>query len=246
MAALIFLQLYAAHLVADFLLQPDSIARDKSSIRGAAAHAGIHAACGCVFVNVSLSFTFVAGILGLSLFHAMTDFTKAKLETDGWIAFIVDQLIHLLSIIVVALLLGSVPIEVVQSAAVGVLRDKHAYLLVAAYVAIVFGGGYLVQKITKSFLATIDDTVRTAKPGLPNAGRYIGWVERALVLTLVLSGVHEGVGFLLAAKALVRYPEIKEDIKGHFAEYFLIGTLTSVGLALGGGLLVNDLRQWIR
>ena len=245
MATLTFLQLYAAHLIADFLLQPDWVIRHKTTLRGSAAHAAIHVACGCVLINVGLNWTMVVGILGLSAFHALIDLAKAKLETDGWIAFVVDQSIHLLSIIVVALLLSSIPLQVIQDAALNALRDKEAYLLVGAYVAIVFGGGYLVQKITQSFLATIEDTVKTAKPGLPNAGRYIGWVERTLVLTLVLSGVNEGVGFLLAAKALVRYPEIKEDVKGHFAEYFLIGTLTSIGLALGGGLVVNDLRRWI-
>jgi hypothetical protein len=47
------------------------------------------------------------------------------------------------------------------------------------------------------------------------------------------------VGVLLAAKALVRYPEIQEDKKGHFAEYFLVGTLTSVGLAILGGIVLK-------
>ena len=62
-----------------------------------------------------------------------------------------------------------------------------------------------------------------------------------LVLTFILTGYPDGIGFLLAGKALVRYPEIKEDVRGHFAEYFLIGTLTSVTLALLGGLLAVKL-----
>jgi len=48
---------------------------------------------------------------------------------------------------------------------------------------------------------------------------------------------------LIAAKALARYPEIKEDKKGHFAEYFLIGTLTSVSLALFAGLVLMKLQS---
>jgi hypothetical protein len=76
------------------------------------------------------------------------------------------------------------------------------------------------------------------KPGLPSAGKYIGWLERILILTFVIGGYHEAIGFLLAAKAVARYPEIKEDTHGHFAEYFLIGTLTSVGLALLAGMAV--------
>ena len=48
----------------------------------------------------------------------------------------------------------------------------------------------------------------------------------------------EGIGLLLAAKALARYPEIKSDEKFHFAEYFLIGTLTSVSVALLAGFVL--------
>jgi len=83
------------------------------------------------------------------------------------------------------------------------------------------------------------------KPGLPSAGKYIGWVERILILTFIVGGYETAVGFLLAAKALVRYPEIQEDTRGHFAEYFLVGTLTSVGLALIAGMAVNKLRSFL-
>jgi len=31
-------------------------------------------------------------------------------------------------------------------------------------------------------------------------------------------------------------------LRGHFAEYFLVGTLTSVGLALIAGMIVNKLK----
>jgi hypothetical protein len=52
------------------------------------------------------------------------------------------------------------------------------------------------------------------KPGLPSAGKYIGSVERFLILNFVIGGYGEAVGFLLAAKALARYPEIKGDTRG--------------------------------
>ena len=82
-----------------------------------------------------------------------------------------------------------------------------------------------------------------SKPGLPAAGKYIGWLERALIITFLVTGNPQAIGLLIAAKALVRYPEIKEDTKGHFAEYFLIGTLTSVSLALFAGLAQIGLRS---
>jgi hypothetical protein len=68
-------------------------------------------------------------------------------------------------------------------------------------------------------------------------------LERILILTFIVGGYETAVGFLLGAKALVRYPEIKEDTRGHFAEYFLVGTLTSVGFALVAGMAVNKLKD---
>jgi hypothetical protein len=242
---LIALQLYGAHLIADFVLQPRWIADGKRDYRRLAIHAAIHFACGCAFVNVGLNRTFVLGILGLAIAHAVIDFVKAVSKANGWIAFVIDQTIHLVSVIVAATWLAGIESHAVRSVVVAWLVNPRLYLYIAAYTGVVLGGGYLVQKVTQSFLNAIDDTIKAVKPGLPNAGQYIGWIERGLVLTFVLTGFNDAVGFLLAVKALTRYPEIKEDTKGHFAEYFLIGTLTSVGLALGGGLTVRGVISWL-
>ncbi len=67
------------------------------------------------------------------------------------------------------------------------------------------------------------------------AGEVIGVLERLVTFVLVASGAFTAVGFVMAAKAAARFPLFKEKA---FAEYFLIGTLTSVGLALLLGLLV--------
>lgn len=67
------------------------------------------------------------------------------------------------------------------------------------------------------------------------AGEVIGVLERMVTFVLVASGAFTAVGFVIAAKAAARFPLFKETA---FAEYFLIGTLTSVGLALLLGLLV--------
>jgi hypothetical protein len=67
------------------------------------------------------------------------------------------------------------------------------------------------------------------------AGEVIGVLERMATFVLVASGAFTAVGFVIAAKAAARFPLFKEKA---FAEYFLIGTLTSVGLALLLGLVV--------
>src|SRR2546430_17475007 len=65
---------------------------------------------------------------------------------------------------------------------------------------------------------------------LQNAGLYIGWLERFLVVTALLLQSPATVGLILTAKSIARYPEFKSE---RFAEYFLIGTLLSISMEIG-------------
>lgn len=63
--------------------------------------------------------------------------------------------------------------------------------------------------------------------GFPQGGRVIGLLERALIFFLVLVGEVGGVGFLVAAKSVFRFGELRERANRVEAEYILIGTLAS-------------------
>ena len=70
-------------------------------------------------------------------------------------------------------------------------------------------------------------------------GRWIGPVERLLMAGLGLAGAYPVVAALMAAKGIVRFPEISADAgRGSRAEEFLVGSLTSWGLAFLSGLLL--------
>jgi len=240
---LIFLKLYLSHLVADFLLQPDRVAKNKRNPRALLEHSGIHAATALVIVNVDLSVRVALAILFLAIAHAVCDYLKARFTRDDWAAFTVDQVVHLLFVAIAAVWLTSDGLGQMTTVLRSTLSSSRLYLFLCVYIAVVFGGGYFVQKITSYFMQKIDDAVVESKPGLPAAGKYIGWLERSLIVTFLITGNPQGIGLLIAAKALARYPEIKEDKRGHFAEYFLIGTLTSVSLALFAGLVLMKLQS---
>ena len=123
-----------------------------------------------------------------------------------------------------------------QARATSALEGQPLLLLSVAYVVGVFGGSEATRSITAHFAAQ----VRSSRPGLKAAGRYIGVLERSLIITFVAADFKEAVGFLLAAKAVVRYPDIA-DGEGKFGEYFLVGTLTSAGIAIVVGLAVRAL-----
>ncbi|WP_314502691.1 hypothetical protein [uncultured Microbacterium sp.] len=82
-----------------------------------------------------------------------------------------------------------------------------------------------------------------APPATPTptlkGGRLIGPLERIIVFALTLTGVYSLLAAVLAAKGIVRFPEISRDGEtGSRAEYFLIGSLVSWVVALAAAFLV--------
>lgn len=72
-----------------------------------------------------------------------------------------------------------------------------------------------------------DDRSDAPVRGFPEGGRVIGLLERALIFILVLAGELGAVGFLVAAKSVFRFGELRERANRVEAEYILIGTLAS-------------------
>lgn len=64
-------------------------------------------------------------------------------------------------------------------------------------------------------------------------GRMIGYIERLLIVIFVVSGSFAGIGFIVAAKSVARFKQMDDR---QFAEYFLLGTLTSVLFGIVSGL----------
>ncbi len=77
----------------------------------------------------------------------------------------------------------------------------------------------------------------SANDSLPQAGLYIGILERLFVFTFVVMGQWQAIGFLLAAKSVFRFGDLSKSKDRKLTEYILIGTLLSFGLALCCGLL---------
>ena len=79
----------------------------------------------------------------------------------------------------------------------------------------------------------------TNTQSLPNAGQWIGYIERILILTFVLVGSFEGVGFLLAAKSVFRFGELNKAKEIRTTEYVLIGTFASFTIAILTGIALS-------
>lgn len=230
-----FWKLILAHLLTDFVLQPDWMCKGKVKGIILAVHGGIFFALCLFFINTSLTGVMTTGLLVLACLHSLIDFAKLGLQkrTQKWDAllFIFDQCLHVATIVLFVLLFRPAEMQFLIQQVAGSVLQHNLALVLSFLILIVWGGGYFTAAICRGYIPKIDGT---ENKGIPNAGKYIGMLERTLILIAVLVGKFEIIGFLLAAKSIIRHPEMKGDPQ--FTEYFLIGTLTSVSWAVVGSL----------
>lgn len=118
-------------------------------------------------------------------------------------------------------------------------RTIAGMFVAAAAVFVVHGGTFIVRGILdkSGTLPEIEKqeagSVRTVDVKEFNRGRLIGALERLLLLAVVIAGSYEALAFLVAAKGLIRSKDLEDRA---WAEYFLVGSLASVLVALAAGL----------
>jgi len=243
------LALLLAHLCTDFVFQSDGIVREKKqgALRGYLKHGFTQFLSACLIgavVNPAWisSFLFLGVTSGLTTIHLLLDWAKILLVRKGRIldstkTFLGDQILHILTLVAASWIIAKpVAAEMVDWISWLRLSEIKILILLNVYVATVFGAGYLVRYLTKPLLTSMEDGEPSKKAEeLRNAGMYIGWLERFLVLTAMLLQSPTSVGLILTAKSIARFPELKS---AHFAEYFLIGTLLSISMGILGGMIL--------
>ena len=93
-----------------------------------------------------------------------------------------------------------------------------------------------VEAADQEQVAAADIEIRVDVEEL-NRGRLIGNLERVVLTIVVAAGSYSALGFLVAAKGLVRFEEFEKSRE--FTEYFLVGSLSSVLVALCAGLILR-------
>lgn len=237
----LFVRLIFASLLADFVFQPSSLVMWKQrQFRGLLVHIVIVFLVSLLVGQGFWSRRYVGLTAALALVHLSIDWAKIVIDRQApygyWPlgTFVGDQALHLLVILLLLAPFGYLlPVTNVQ--AVQFLFDNPVHVgVVSLYIVSVLAGSVVVRFIVQPFQVDVGD-----RPGLLGAGAYIGMVERFLLTTLVAAGQFGAVGFVLAAKSVARYKQL-DEVPG-FAEYYLVGTLTSSAIALLTGLLVKRL-----
>ena len=110
--------------------------------------------------------------------------------------------------------------------------------LVLAYTLVSVPAGVFIGKLTGKWATELEEpSAAQKKSGLNNAGKWIGVLERILILTFIIVNEFSAIGFLLAAKSVFRFGDLKNDSEHKKTEYIIIGTLLSFVFGIATGLL---------
>jgi hypothetical protein len=164
----------------------------------------------------------------IAITHLGFDAAKLRWGGVGFAGFALDQAGHLAAIALAAALFPGAWAAGLWAGPPALDRLPEAMALAAGLIATIWAGGYAV--------AALMTGVETPTAGsLPRGGRLIGKLERLVILMLVLAGEPDGIGFLIAAKSILRFNELAGDADRHVSEYVIIGTLASFAWAIATG-----------
>ena len=243
----LLIRLIAAHLLSDFILQPDSWIKRKNERKGKSLELYLHGlvTAGCAYVFSGLYTNWLIPLIIL-ITHTGIDYLKSQFGKGGFRAFFLDQLAHIC--IIIGLWLGvNQSLDPLILALQAQSTQTAFWLIATAYLAITWPLGLLIGVATQGWRDQILKEESASKAhlesgtgalGLDNAGKWIGICERVLILTFVLLGQYTAIGFLITAKSILRFSE-KEGNTQLKTEYVLVGTLLSFALAALIGVLVR-------
>jgi hypothetical protein len=229
---IIFAKLLLAHLLGDFLLQPTTWVLDKENKKHKSRylyiHTLLHGILAWLLVN-EMDFGWFA--LALSITHGFIDFLKLQFQKTNtkrnW--FVVDQILHLITIVIIASLYKKLSVDYD-------IFNNQFWILITGILFLTTPTSIIIKNIISIWTPESNNETDNS---LANAGNYIGILERLFIFCFILTGHFEAIGFLLAAKSIFRFGDLKEAKDRKLTEYVLIGTLLSFGIALLTGLLVQ-------
>ncbi|MFN2113739.1 MAG: DUF3307 domain-containing protein [Anaerolineales bacterium] len=246
-----FLPLFFAHILGDFVLQTDTSVREKEQITGLLRH-------GLIIGILSYLFLGLIGCwqipLGIAVSHILLDAWKLRSKKGTRLSrFLIDQAGH---ITILALFAWAAGYSFSAVPLVGVVLFGKGYLILLAFlsgaITSIYVGSFPVELAFEALgikgpqAEKMDDTSggnNSLDEGIPQGGRVIGYLERALILLFILADYPAGIGFLVAAKSIFRFGELTDATRRSQAEYIIIGTLLSILIGTAVSYLTAALLQ---
>lgn len=228
---ILFLKLFIAHLIGDFVLQPQSWVKEKEKKKLKSIklylHIGIHTLLMFILVWDLSQWPLILSIAGI---HFIIDALKLILQKKKTkrLFFFIDQVLHFATLIIAYYIVSEsqFPFDKIAS--------ESSLLLIACLLFLTHPVSVIMRTIFTKWNIT---ELTKGNESLEDAGQYIGILERILVFIFIITGHWEAVGFLITAKSVFRFGDLKESKHRKLTEYILIGTLISFGIAIITGLI---------
>lgn len=183
---------------------------------------------------VPLAIMFIHGLINLVVFRFRDKYPRAA---------VFSQIFQLAVLVIFWLIITNNTLIEVWSSIGALLYKTSTLIVIAAYLAITFPAGVLMGNLTQRW----QDEIKTAnRDTLKDAGKWIGIIERTLVLTFILLNEWAAIGFLLGAKSVLRFGDLKDGTQQKKTEYILIGTFMSFLLSIAAGLFTLFLLEKYR
>lgn len=236
---IVLIQWIFVHLFTDFVLQTKSMVAHKRRLKARSWLLYLHCLLHGGFVYLLMpgwDMWYIPLIVTVS--HFIIDLWKLH-QKENALFFIIDQALHLIVLFVLWNIFIATDGWLISTW--NDLRNNMSFWLIASgYLIVTFPMSLLLYYATLRWRRSVENG-DWGKSGnsLSEAGKWIGIFERILVLTFVVSNHFEGIGFLIAAKSVIRFNDIKGSDARKEAEYVLIGTLMSFSASIIVGLIVR-------
>ncbi|PWK17906.1 DUF3307 domain-containing protein [Xanthomarina spongicola] len=227
---ILLIKLFLAHLIGDFVFQSKKTVKEKEKKKLKSpilyAHIAIHIA---LLFLILWDVTLWPIILTIGITHYIIDASKLIFQKKKtrrlW--FFLDQILHIIVIFTAYYLFTDN-----QFTSESFFTESTLLLITCVL--------FLTQPVSILMMTIFSkwniEKLTSGNESLEDAGRYIGMLERLLVFIFIITNHWEAVGFLITAKSVFRFGDLKESKHRKLTEYILIGTLISFGIAILTGI----------
>jgi len=238
-----FILLLLCHVVGDFYIQTKKMSENKDkNIKWVLIHCLYYWLTMLVIVLPIMSYQIAMGAIIASVFHMMIDIVKyyylSKKAKNNQLTlklkrniFFTDQILHLLCLMIIAYHFVSKNLIIRECKT---FENFFSIIGLSQYLVLSWILALLI--IHKPANIAIQKLLIIYKPetkeekNKKNTGRFIGTVERIIMLILLSVGQYSAIGLVLTAKSIARYDKISKE--KDFAEYYLLGTLISTVIVI--------------
>lgn len=226
------IKLLLAHLLTDFILQPKSWVSNRNIRHFSSDKLYFHGLVTGLAAWLLTGWQYWPVAIVISITHTIIDGWKSYQKEEPQY-FIIDQALHII-IIISCWYFSFLNTDIITASWHKMNGDTNAWAIIIAVVFLTTPAGILIGQLTKRWREKIDNP-----ESLANAGKWIGVIERLIVLILVLLGQFSAISLLIAAKGIIRFNEKdRPEVK---TEYLVIGTLMSIGIAIITGMALKTL-----